>query len=249
MGFVYGFIGVIFGILALLVILYIFIVLKLRKYGFKGFSLSSLKNEIEELQDSDPRQISGMTNIFLPQILKDFKNFNIEEMYLLVEKSIRSILNAIENKDISILEDKDFNLINKKLKLQLEDLIKNDIIYSYDDIVFHRHAIKSYKYKNGIATLEITSSLEYYYNKSNAGEQLVKKNKKKKQALYITKFVYIVDNDAYEKDINVYGLNCPNCGAVVKSLKSKTCAYCKTGLNIQVVNLLKCWKLIECKDN
>ena len=52
-----------------------------------------------------------------------------------------------------------------------------------------------------------------------------------------------------EKDINVYGLNCPNCGAVVHSLQNKTCSYCKTGLNIQVVNLLKCWKLIECKDN
>lgn len=249
MSFVYGFLGVIFGIIILLVILYIFIVIKLRKMGFQGKSLGSIKEEIEELNDSFPKQVSGMTPVYLPQILEDFPNFNLEEIYLLVEKSIRSILNSIENKDIKILEDKDFNLINKKLKLQLEDLINSDILYSYDDIIFHKHAIKSYSFKNGIATLEIASSLEYYYKKIKDGVEISKNNKKKKQARFITKYVYIVDSNAYEKDINVYGLNCPNCGAVVHSLRKKTCSYCKTGLNIQVVDLLKCWKLIECKDN
>lgn len=249
MGFVYGFLGVIFGVIVLLVVIYIFIVIKLRKFGFKGLSFGSLKKEIEELEDDEPKQVSGMTPVYLEQILKDFPNFNLNQMYLLVEKSIRSILNAIENKDISILEDKDFNLINKKLKLQLEDLIKNDIMYSYDDIKFHKHAIKDYKYNNGVATLTFSSSLEYYYDKIVNGEKKDNVNNKKKQVRYITKFVYIVDSDSYEKDINVYGLNCPNCGAVVRSLKNKTCSYCKTSLNIQVVDLLKCWKLIECKDN
>lgn len=248
MAFLYGFLGVIIGIIVLLVGLYIFIVIKLRKMGFHGLSLGSIKDEIEELNDVSPKQISGMTSVYLPQIINDFPDFNLNQMYLLAEKSIRSILNAIENKDIKILEDKDFNLINKKLKLQLEDLIKSDIIYSYDDIMFHKHAIKSYNYKDGVATLEITSSLEYYYKKIVDGKEETK-SKKKKQARYITKYVYIADRDAYEKDINVYGLNCPNCGAVVHSLKNKTCSYCKTGLNIQVVDLLKCWKLIECKDN
>ena len=249
MPFIYGFLGVIFGIILLLVLLYIFIIFKLRKMGFHGLSLKSIKEEIDELNDNEPRQVSGMTSVFLPQILKDFPDFNLEEIYLLVEKSIRTILNSIENKDIKLLEDKDFNLINKKLKLQLEDLIKSDIIYSYDDIIFHKHAIKSYSYKNGIALLEITSSLEYYYKKVVDDKEVSKNSKKKKQARYITKFVYIADSDAYEKDIDVYGLNCPNCGAVIHSLKKKNCSYCKTGLNIQVVNLLKCWKLIEFEDN
>ena len=142
----------------------------------------------------------------------------------------------------------DFNLINKKFKFQLEDLINSDILYTYDDIVFHKHAIKNYSNKNGVATIEVTTSLEYYYSKSANGK-IIEKNKKKKQARYITKFVYIVDNDAYKKDVNIYGLNCPNCGAIIQSLGSKKCSYCKTGLNIQVVDLLKCWKLIECKEN
>lgn len=249
MAFIYGFLGVIFGIIILLVAIYVFIIFKLRKYGFHGLSLNSIKDEIDDLNDNEPKQVSGMTSIFIPQILKDFPDFNLDQMYLLAEKSIRTILNSIENKDIKILENKDFNLINKKLKLQLEDLINSDILYSYDDIVFHKHAIKNYSFKNGIATLEITSSLEYFYKKIVDGKEVSKKRNKKKQARFITKYVYIADRDAYEKDINVYGLNCPNCGAVIRSLRSKNCSYCKTGLNIQVVDLLKCWKLIECKDN
>lgn len=248
MAFIYGFLGILFGLIALLVIIYLYLIHKLKSFGFKSNNLSDLKDEIEDLSDTIPKQISGMTQIFLPQILNDFEDFNLNELYLLTEKSIREILNAIENKDLSILHDKDFNLINKKLKFQLEDLINSDILYTYDDIIFHKHAIKNYSKKKGTATIEITSSLEYYYGKSVDGE-IKAKNKKKKQVRYITKYVYIVDNDAYKKDINIYGLNCPNCGAVVQSLGSKKCSYCKTSLNIQVVDLLKCWKLIDCKEN
>ncbi len=249
MAFLIGFLGVIFAIIIILIAIYIFIVIKLRQFGFKSLKLSSLKKEIEDIQDSNPKQVSGMTELFLPRIKEDFPDFNINQIYLLVEKMIRKMLNSIEKKDISLIEDKDFNLINKKLKLQLEDLINSDILYTYDDINFHRHAIKDYKYNNGVATLEIASSLEYYFEKKVGKETKVKRKNKKNQVRYVTKFVYIVDNNAYKRDINVYGLNCPNCGAVIHSLKEKNCSYCKTGLNIEVVDLLKCWKLIECKEN
>lgn len=172
MEFLLGFLGIIFGLIFIIALIYIIIVIKLRKFGFKSYRLSQIKKEIEEIQDSKPKQVSGMTEIYLPQILKDFPDFNINQIYLLVEQSIRKILNSIEDKNITILEDKDLNLINKKLKLQLEDLIKNDISYTYDDIVFHKHAIKNYSYKNGIATLDISSSVEYYYKKEKEGKRL-----------------------------------------------------------------------------
>lgn len=243
----YVFIGIVLAVFALLFLGYLFLVYKLKKFGFSSNSLSSLKKEIENLGNNE-KQISGMTQVFLPQIMKDFKDFNINQLYLSVEKSIRTILNAIENKDLSIFQDKDFNLIENKLKLQLEDLINSDIIYTYDDIKFHKHAIKNYTKSKGIATIEICSSLEYYFSKTIDGNKVIK-NDKKIQTRYITKFVYIVDSDAYKNDINVYGINCPNCGAVIESLNSKNCKYCKTRLNIQVVDLLKCWKLIDYKED
>lgn len=248
MSFLLGFLGIIAGIIFLFLIIYLYVIWKLNALGFKGFNLLKIKKEIENNSNSKHKQVSGMTNLLLPQIMKDFKNFNINELFLLTEKSIRTILNAIETKNLSLLESPDLNLINKKLKLQLEDLIRSDILYKYDDIIFHKHALKSYSNKDGIATIEVSSSLEYYYQKIKNGKD-ISKNSGKIQTRYITKFVYIIDSNAYEKDINIYGLNCPNCGAVISSLETKRCKYCKTALNIQVIDLLKCWKLIDYKEN
>jgi len=247
MGFLLGFLGVIVGIIFLLLLFYFYLIYQFNKMGFKGLNIFKIKKEIEDSASNEPKQISGMTSVFLPKIMSDFPDFNIDEFYLLTEKSIRSILNSIENKDLGILEKIDFNLINKKLKLQLEDLIKSDILYKYDDIKFHRHALKNYSNHDGVMTLEVASSLEYFFSKKKDGEFL-EKSVKKKQVRFLTKFVYIVDSDSYEKDINVYGINCPNCGAVISSLNKKKCNYCKTILNIQVIDLIKCWKLIDCSE-
>ena len=248
MGFLLGFFGVIVGILFILVVIYIFVIYKFKQLGFNSFSLFKIKKEIENNANTMPKQVSGMTNVFLPQIISDFPDFDINHLYLLTEKSISSILRAIESKNISLLEDDDFNLINKKLKLRLEDLINNDILYKYDDIIFHKHALKNYSKHDGVAIIEVSSSLEYFHQKIKNGKKL-NNDTLKKQTRYITKFVYIVDSNAYEKDFNVYGINCPNCGAVVPTLTSKKCKYCNSSLNIQVVNLLKCWKIIDCKED
>ena len=246
MSFILGVLGVLVGFLLVTGIIYLIITSKLRKYGITGESIKEMKDTLEEEEASRHKEIGGMTNIFLPQILKDFKEFNLEEIYLLTEKSLRTVFKAIEKKDMALINSKDFNLISKKMKLELEDLIDSDIIYKYDDINFHKHAIKSYENKGGVAKLEISSSLEYYFSKTKNGEEL-HKSKYKDQVKYVTTYVYIVDETAYTKDIDVYGLNCPNCGAVVRALNKKECSYCHTGLNIKVVDLLKCWKLIDYK--
>lgn len=248
MSFLLGFLGVVVGIVVIIVIIYFYIVYKLNQMGFKGINLFKIKDGIESTYGVNPKQLGGMTKVYLPQIMKDFPDFDIEHLYLLTEKSITSILNSIERKDSSLLEDKDFNLINKKLKHRLEDLINSDIIYKYDDIIFHKHVLKNYSKHDGISTIEVLSALEYFHEKEKDGKKIEYKARKV-QVRYLTKFVYIVDSDAYEQDFNVYGINCPNCGAVISSLESKKCKYCNSVLNIQVIELLKCWKLIDCNEN
>jgi hypothetical protein len=247
MSFVLGLLGVIVGFVIVAIILCFMVNSFLHKYGLSGKELKRMKDTLEEEEASRHKEVGGMTNVFLPQILKDFKEFNLDEIYLLTEKSLRTIFNAIEKKDMTLIGSKDFNMISKKMKLQLEDLIDSDIIYKYDDIIFHKHVIRSYENKGGVAKLEIASSLEYYFTKEKNKEVLYE-NKYKDQVSYVTTFVYIADETAYSKDIDVYGLNCPNCGAVVRALNKKECSYCHTGLNIRVVELLKCWKLIDYKQ-
>ena len=203
---------------------------------------------INEADKQRTKNISGMTKVLLPVILEDFPEFNADHFYLLVEKALRSILLVLEKKEEKYLKDEDLNIIKQKLQLQIEDLKDNNISYKFDDIIFHKHAIRSYKKEKGMVILTISSSLEYYYEKKH-NEKVIKKDEYKKQTRYTTKFVYIVDNQLAGFDINVLGLNCPNCGSPVTKLTNYNCTYCNAVLNIQVANLLKCWKIIDYKED
>ena len=54
-------------------------------------------------------------------------------------------------------------LLFDKLKEKVEYSKQIDANIKYDDIKFHRHSIKDYQRNNGVATITIVSSLEYYY--------------------------------------------------------------------------------------
>ena len=95
--------------------------------------------------------------------------------------------------------------------------------------------------------LDISTSLEYYYEKIQNGKTVIS-NKRKKQTRYTVSYVYIYDNKA-GFDIQVLGINCPNCGSPISSFEKKTCSYCKSGLNITVANLQKCWKIVDLKED
>ena len=223
----------------------------MNKFGFGNKTITALYNESKEaaaLEKSRHKQVSGMTKMLLPEIQKDFKDFNEKEIYLLVEKSLIAIFNALENKDLSCLEEDEFNLIKQKIKEQIVDLENNNITYKYDDIVFHKHAIKSYKKQKDVATIEISTSLEYYYNKRKDNKDISQDNVKR-QTRYTTQLVYIIDNTKTGFDINILGLHCPNCGSPVKSLQQTHCSYCQGSTDIQVASLLKCWKIINFKED
>ena len=251
MWFLTGLLGVVFGFILIIIGIYITIRIILKKYGFSHKSLSALYNEAmrnREVSEQKQRQLGGMTNVLLPIIRDDFENFSEKEFYHLVEKSLRSIFQAIgEKNNNKLLKDETFSLINDKIRLQIEDLTEAKKAYKYNDIIFHQHTIKNYTKKNGMINLEIDSSLEYYYEEYYEDSIIYKKDYKK-QAKYSTAFIYIIDTKAAGFDINVLGLNCPNCGSPVSSLHQKNCKYCKTSLNIQVASLPKCWKIIDFKE-
>lgn len=250
-GIIGGLIGVILGFLIIVGIIYAIIRSVMTKFGFRNKSIMALYKESQEaaaLEKTRHKQVSGMTKMLLPEIERDFKDFNEKEIYLLVEKTLRAIFNALETEDIDSLKDDDFNLIRHKINDQIIDLQTNNISYTYDDVIFHKHAIKSYKKQKDVATLEISTSLEYYYNKRKDNKDISRDNIKR-QTRYTTQLVYIIDNTKTGFDINILGLHCPNCGSPVQSLQDEKCSYCKGAINIQVASLLKCWKIINYKED
>jgi hypothetical protein len=223
----------------------------MNKFGFQNKTITSLykeTKEIEALEKTRQKQVSGMTKMLLPEIQRDFKNFNEKEIYLLVEKSLRAIFNALEHKNLSYLEQDEFNLIKEKIKEQIIDLEDNSISYKFDDVIFHKHAIKSYKKQKDVATIEISTSLEYYYSKRKNNKD-ISRDDVKKQTRYTTQLIYIIDNTKTGFDINILGLHCPNCGSPVTSLHQTHCSYCKGVTNIQIASMLKCWKIINYKED
>jgi len=249
--FLIGFLGVIIGIFVFLLLLYLLVRSIMNRCGFRGKSFRSLYQDIKEAEAKERsrhKQVSSMNGVLLSVILKDFKDFDETAFYQKTEETIRTVLDGIEKKNDKNLKDDDYLLIREKISLQIQDLLENRIEKRYDDIIFHKHAIKSYKNLKGMIKLEVSSSLEYYYEEKRNGKVIVPSNYKK-QTRYTTTFVYVYDTKKAGFDFQVLGITCPSCGGPLSDLKAKKCPYCQSGIHFQVANLVKSWKVINLKED
>lgn len=255
MNFLLGFLGTLLGILvAVFIILYI-IYLKIGKIlgplNFGTF-ISMAKNATSYKREEYSRikSVGNMTNVLEPIILKDFNDFNKNLLYNKVESNLCKIFTCIENKSTSsINNDNDLDLIFPLLSEKIEDLKKLDVNIKYDNVKFHSHAIKNYKKNNGVATITLSSSLEYYYYCDGKDKNKIVSNNNyfsdiKKQTRYTSQFVYIYDESKFDKDAKVFSTHCPNCGAPTTS--SGVCTYCQS--NLEPINL-KLWKMSSYKED
>lgn len=247
MSFLFGFLGAIIGIIVV-ILLVVFIVLKKiqRTLGVSGInSISSLKNFSDNciMENSNtPKSINGMTSLVEPQILNDFPDFNKEIIFSLVESNLKTIFSEIENLKTGKITE--LELLNNALEKEIEDLKEQKVVIKYDNVVFHRHALKRYEKSNGIATITTSSTLEYNYYDSRIKENPTYKT----QTRYTCKFIYIYDVNKIPKNTShpIFIFNCPNCGAPLTNLKKAECVYC--GSHIKEINL-KTWKMSSYKDD
>lgn len=227
---------VVFSILAFLIFLALFVYLKikimLKKAGIDNI-FKEIKDSSDRIRDSK-KSISGMTRLLEPLISEDFKTFNKEELFNRSEKNLRTVFSALEN--YSMDGFKDMPLLYEIVKKEIEDMRDNQIKVEYNDIVFHDFAIKNYHKTASEAVIEIAVSLQYSYKKYKKNKLV--KSKENYQTRYLVKFIYIIDDVLFTKSKKVYGITCPNCGAAIKTLGDKNCAYC--GAVIKDINL-KAW--------
>ena len=240
---------IILGIIGAFLLIFLILLLKLkitaRKYGYSN--LMSLINDIKNGVDdsfTDIKSIGSQTQLLLPTIARDFPNFSEHELFNKVESSLRAIFNSLEDKAVSSKEE--LVLMRENLREEIEDMISSNTSVKYDDIKFHKHGIKSYKNKDGVATILVNTSLEYYYSKEKNGKIINNNKGYKKQDRIATKFIYVYDPNKYSKYQTLVGITCPNCGAPVKDLGNKKCRYCNSGL--EDINL-KSWHIVSYKSD
>lgn len=240
-----------FAILLLMVIaiaiIILFIILKVkRSVGSANMNMifhavkSSQAIAREEMNRE--KSVIGMTNLVLPQLIKDIPDFNVNMIYNTIESNLNKIFSSLENKQY--IKDEDLLLLEQVIQTNIEDLRGRNAIVSYDDIIFHKHALKRYENRNGIATLTTSSTVEYYYSdgKKQENEMI------KRQTRYTCQFVYIFDyaklSDKSKEKLFV--LHCPNCGAPLDSFSNGNCRYCMS----QVGDVLaKTWKMVSYKED
>ena len=200
--------------------------------------------DMEREEYERPKSVSGMTKLLEPIILRDFPDFNKEVLYQKVEDNLNGIFRALEKKDLTELEKKeDFILLENGIKEKIEDLKEQDITLSFSGVDFHGHAIKAYDKKEGMATITISSALEYFYQNSKMKNEFANV---KKQTRYVTKFVYVYDESKVGGEDAVLVIRCPNCGAPLRGLGKIRCTYC--GSDVDPINL-KAWKMVEYKED
>ena len=197
--------------------------------------------ENQQLEEqTKPKSIASMTNIYLPEIQQDFPDFNFFEFITVVENTLTSAFITLETQDI-----KNLIQVSDKLKESILLEINNDINSRkkqfYKDIKIHDTEITHYSKKQGSCVITLQSSLEYtHWVEQN--DRLIKGNSTvKKQTRYNSNLIYVQDVNTYSKNgETAVGNNCPNCGASISSVGNNVCQYCGSG--IQQLQL-KIWSL------
>lgn len=214
---------------------------KAREIAQAAFGTDSLidgfkKTEAEVM--NTPKSVSAATSLYLPQIHKDFPEFNFADMRVRAENVLTSYLRAIDERDPSLLVEGSQEL-REQLQLRLSELANQGQKEQFDDIRTHRTEIARYEKRNGRCTVTFQTSVQYRHALANAEGTVLKGDKQRiEQARYNVELVYVQDRDKVEDDRDRgEGLNCPNCGAPITNVGAKKCEYCGTSVvpyNIRV---------------
>lgn len=241
-----GFIGIILAIVVCITVIYFKI-----KASIGPENMGELKHAITNVKEiardeyTRVKNVSGLTNLMEPRILKDFPEFNRDLLFSQNEKNIRKILNGIESKEIDDIDaDPDLIYIKPQVQETIEDMKSNKIDEKFDNIEFNRSAISSYTKDDGKATIRLSTSLGYYYD-SNRKDRKVYSDLKK-QTRYTTEYVYVYDESKLNERQLTISVHCKNCGAPITNLGNSHCDYCMAP--VERINL-RAWKMSSYKED
>ena len=146
MGFILSLLGALLGVLAAVFIIVLIVMAKVRgTLGTSAFKevMGAMKNakDLEKQEYSRPKDVSGLTKLLEEPIQRDFPDFNKSVLFSLIEKNLRKIFTAIENRSTKeIKKDSDLDFMRSKMADQIEDMRNQGIKIKYDDIKFNKHA-------------------------------------------------------------------------------------------------------------
>lgn len=214
---------------------------KIRDFSRQIFGTDSLirgfRNQREHISET-PKSVSSMSRIFLPQIERDFPEFNYEEFKIKSENMLKSALTAISCDNIELLIDssQDFKDAVSLIIQNNKNLEQKEY---YNDIKIYQTEINGYTKASGTCVITLQSAVSYmHYITDSSGGVFSGSNELIEQCKYNIDIVYIQDRDKMTTNsITSIGTNCPNCGAPITNLGEKFCRFCGTGIRVINVNV------------
>ena len=195
------------------------IVSKIRHLSRTLFGTSSLiegiqgvKEDQEQMRET-PRSLHGMTSVYMPMIKKDFPELDVEQYMNKTRSLLRNYFSAVESKRLGVIAE-DVNIYD----VQIARYIKN----------------------GATVTILFEASVGYFsYVTDMNNEVTFGSRENRMQTIYEVGLMYVQDADRLHNRATALGVNCPNCGAPVKTLGEKFCQFCGTA--IKEINI-RSWK-------
>ncbi len=193
--------------------------------------LADIIQDVEWVESSRPKQVASATNLYMPMIRLHFPHFNWSEYQLKAKNTIKSMLLAMSNHDLSLLpQDVNEDLKNQVI-LSIQDDENGGVRTIYDDITVHEVEIVNYKRHSGNCVIKMQASVGCMTWKERDGHMFEGSKVDLKQSKYSFELIYIQDSEkANQTKDTAAGVTCPNCGAPVTSLGSKKCDFCGAAL-------------------
>ena len=187
-------------------------------------------NKQKEMMSETPRSLHAMTSVYLPQILRDFPQFDYELYKNKAKSLLRSYFTAIETKKSTALAEECSQTLKNNVQGIIEDLNSRNVKQFFNQCVIHDVQISRYIKTGATVTIVFVLSVgQYAYIEDESGKVVFGDKTLKHQTVYEVGLVYVQDVDKAGAESGL-GINCPNCGAPIKNLGVKFCEYCGTGI-------------------
>lgn len=194
---------------------------------------------------STPKSVSAATSLYLPKIVKDFPEFDFDEMKARAENVLVSFLKSVDEDNAAILTE-GLNELKDKLSMRIDMLRQENSREYFRNIVVHRTEIQQYRKLKGRCSVVFQSSVEYIHYIKKDGQLQKGREDMKEQTKYNVEVCYIQDREQVENLEDAgKALNCPNCGAPLPMLGAKKCIYCDSPI---VEFNIRTWNFSDVKE-
>lgn len=216
---------------------------KVREFSNAAFGTDSIVEgfqKIEKEAEITPKSVSAATNLYLPQIMRDFPEFHYEEMRNRAENVLTGFLQGIDTGSMTRLTEGTTSELREKLRMRIDALKSENAEEHFRNILIHRTEIKSYRKIKGRCSILFQSAVQYNHYKERNGKTVLGSADRLEQSRYNVEMIYIQDREMVENQADSgLAMNCPNCGAPLPKLGAKKCLYCDTPIvefNIRIWN-------------